>query len=361
MVTGVSIADTSKVVVGSRAEAKAVRKAAAQAAKTRSKSVAYAGKPVAAARRGAAAAGAAAASGVAAVAAHDGENGAAPVGRETSPDATSGNGPTAKPTSSWRSRLSAGSKDFRFVPGSSVWGAKDLVVVLGTLLVTVLAKDYVLGIHAVGLMPAAGRTIVRAAVLAVYYSLQLAVFAWLAARHRLTLWNAFGLGRRRVAADKGSKTGTAAPSAIGSLGLVAVLFAGTELFAITYGLAMQTLGLTQPARLSSDLSEVFGSGGVGLALSVLLVALVAPFAEELAFRGVVMPVLGSRWGMWPAIVGSSVIFAAYHFSAWLFAPTFVLGIALGWLGWTRRSLWPPILLHVLYNAAAVGAGFFVAR
>jgi membrane protease YdiL (CAAX protease family) len=248
-----------------------------------------------------------------------------------------------------------------FAPGSVVWNAADLVLVLVILLLTVLAKDAVLGLHAVGLMPAAGRTIVRAAVLGVYYSIQIAAFAWLAARHGATLSAAFGLAGASGPAIAKGEVAAPAPSAIGSLGLVVALFAGTEAFAIAYGLGMQAVGLNQPARLSSDLSEVFGGGGAGLALSILLVALVAPFVEELAFRGVVMPVLGVRWGMWPAILGSALVYAAYHFSLWLFAPTFVLGIALGWLAWSRRSLWPAILLHVLYNAAAVGAGFFVAR
>ena len=190
------------------------------------------------------------------------------------------------------------------MPGSVVWGIRDLLLVLAVLLLTVFAKDAVLGLHSVGLMPSTGRTIVRAAVLAVYYSLQLAVFAWLAARHGATLWAAFGLGDRAAAPQAGGTSEAEAPSMAGSLGLVLVLFVGTEAFAIMYGLLMQTAGLTQPARLSSDLSEVFGSGGAGLLLSVALVALVAPFVEELAFRGVVMPVFGARWGMWPAIVAS---------------------------------------------------------
>ena len=63
--------------------------------------------------------------------------------------------------------------------------------------------------------------------------------------------------------------------------------------------------------------------------------------------------------MWPGIVISSVLFAAYHASVWLFFPMLVLGVALGWLGWTRRSLWPPIALHVAYNALAVAAAFLV--
>jgi membrane protease YdiL (CAAX protease family) len=65
--------------------------------------------------------------------------------------------------------------------------------------------------------------------------------------------------------------------------------------------------------------------------------------------------------MWPAIVVSSAVFAGYHLSAWFFFPTFVLGMALGWLAFSRRSLVPAIALHVVYNAAAVAAAFLVAR
>ena len=343
-----SVSDISKVVVGSRAEAKAVHKAAKQAAKARGKSIGYTGKPTASGKS--AAGGSAALSKGASNAAGK----AAPklrAGRQQEKD-----GPVRKAASK---SVSGGGVPFS--PGAVTWTMVDLGVALGMLLLTVLAKDQVLGLHAVALMPAAGRTIIRATVLAVYYSLQLATFAWLAARHGATLARAFGLGQRATSASSSAAKAVGAPSAVGSLGLVVLLFAGTELFAVVYGLAMQAAKLSQPARLSSDLSEVFGSGGVGLALSILLVALVAPFVEELAFRGLVMPVFGSRWGMWPAVVVSAVIYAAYHFSLWLFAPTLVLGVALGWLAWTRRSLWPAILLHVLYNAAAVGAGYFVAR
>ncbi len=348
-----SVSDTSKVVVGSRAEAKAVRKAALQATKARGKSVAYAGKPAFPGGRAAESAPATAAGAAVAVSAAGAESAVSPAAPSGSPVAS-----RATPFAFRRDKAPRVTAiDPPFEPGSVSWGLADLVLVLVMLLLTVLAKDAALGLHAVGLMPAAGRTLVRAAVLGVYYSVQIAAFAWLAARHGATLSAAFGLAGGAPSADKTAP----APSAAGSLGLVVALLAGTEVFAIAYGLAMQSVGLTQPARLSSDLSAVFGTGGVGLALSILLVALVAPLVEELAFRGVVLPVFGARWGMWPAVAGSAMIYAAYHFSLWLFPPTFVLGIALGWLAWTRRSLWPAILLHVLYNAAAVGAGFFVAR
>jgi membrane protease YdiL (CAAX protease family) len=136
---------------------------------------------------------------------------------------------------------------------------------------------------------------------------------------------------------------------------------GVEVVAVSYGLIVQAVGWRQPITLSADVATVFGGGGVGLVLSVLLVALVAPVAEELAFRGVILPAIGERWGQWPAILISAALFAAYHVNLWLFIPMLVFGTALGWLTVARRSLWPAIAMHVLYNSLAVAAAFIVPR
>lgn len=240
--------------------------------------------------------------------------------------------------------------------GVAPWAMVDVVAVVAIMLAAVVAKNALLGLAAVELMPTTARAITRALVLAGYYAAQLGAFAFLARRHAAGLLEAFGLRRPETAADTADR-----PGALGSAGLVALLFLGTEAFAIGYGLSMESLGIAQPHRLSTDLVVVFGGGGVGLALSALLVAVAAPFVEELAFRGVTLSAFKDSWGMWPAILGSSALYAAFHFSLWMFAPTMVLGIALGWLAVTRRSLGPAIALHVLYNAAAVAAAFWVAR
>ena len=310
--------DVSKVVVGSRAEAKAVRKASELAAKQAAKA---AKSPVKADSRKIVAFATAAAASV--------SKSAAPARQ-------------AEPT---RPSLAF---------GAARWTVVDVGVVLAALLLTLLGKNAILSLRAVGLMPAAGRTLVRAVVLAAYYGLQLGTLAFVAARHGLTMRAAFGLTRAEN--DDSPRSSAAA-----SLGLVMALFLGTELVTITYGMAMQQIGWRQPLSLSSDLGSVFGGGSFGLILSVALVAIVAPLAEELAFRGVLLPGLGDRWGMWPAIVASAVLYAAYHAQLWLFFPTLVLGMALGWLAWTRRSLWPAIGLHVLYNAVAVAAAFMLPR
>ena len=313
--------DVSKIVVGSRAEAKALRKAAAVAAKAQarprkatkpSKAPARAGEPTRL---------------------------AAPPKRTNVPP-----------------KATAGVSSSPLTAGPAPWTLADAAAVLAVLTLTLVSKNLVLTLGPVQLMPQVGKTVVRAFVLAAFYGLQLAAFGWLARRHGTDLIAGFGLRR---AHDQRSQE--ARPSSLGSVGLVVALFLGTETIAIGYGLAMGALGWEQPARLSSDLAAVFGGGGVGLVLSGLLVVLVAPVVEEFAFRGVVASAFRRSWGMWPAIIASSAVYAVYHLSAWLFFPTFVLGVALGWLAFTRRSLVPAIALHMLYNGVAVAAAFLAAH
>lgn len=79
---------------------------------------------------------------------------------------------------------------------------------------------------------------------------------------------------------------------------------------------------------------------------------IAPFCEEVFFRGFVLP--GFRRGMpigW-AILLSSLLFAVAHADPGSFAVLFIIGLALGILRWRSRSIWPTILLHALNNAIA---------
>lgn len=316
----VPVADVSKVVVGSRAEAKAVRKSAERAAKDR-KVATSPSKPAP----------------------------PKPVKRQASrPQDSPAPIPLKRPAEK-------AEPAFEGSGAPVAWTLLDAVAVLGVMLAALLAKNAVLALPQVELMPQIGKLVVRAVVLSAFYVSQIAAFGWLVGRHGLSASVGFGL--RRGEGERGEKR----PSTVGSAGLVLALFVGCEIVSIGYGLAMEAAGVMRPERLSSDLAGVFGGGLVGLTLAFGLVAVAAPFAEEIAFRAILLPALGDRWGMWFGIGGSALLYAAYHANLWLFAPTAVLGVALGWLTWTRRSLWPAVALHVLFNAAAVAAAFAVAR
>jgi membrane protease YdiL (CAAX protease family) len=88
------------------------------------------------------------------------------------------------------------------------------------------------------------------------------------------------------------------------------------------------------------------------ALTIAGVAVVAPIAEEVAFRGYLFPALTTWRGPWIAALVTAVLFAAAHLGAYppAIAPMmafFGLGACL--LRWFTGSLLPCIGLHALNN------------
>lgn len=310
--------EVARVVVGSRAEAKALRKAAAASAK--------ADKP-GARPKGVSATGVRGASG---------PSSAAPVKRPGTAS-TSKSPQPSKPSTRQASVTTDG----------AVWTATDAVAVGAVLIASLVAKEAVLRSSAVGLMPLDGKAMARALVLVVFYTAQVLLLAYLAHRRGMTLAQAF-----RLRAGSGDVR-----AILGSVGLVTALLVGTRAVSTGWGALAQAVGWTPPA--SEALSGLFGTGTAGLALTVALVVLVAPVIEELAFRGVIAGALDVRYGLRVAVLASAAAFAGYHVTLWVVVPTFVLGAALAWLALTRETLWPAVSLHVLYNGVVVAAVFWL--
>jgi len=77
--------------------------------------------------------------------------------------------------------------------------------------------------------------------------------------------------------------------------------------------------------------------------------LVAPICEETFFRGLVLPGFLRAMPVGVAIVFSALLFAVAHADPGSFVVLFVIGLALAFLRWRTRSIWPGILLHLLNN------------
>ena len=83
--------------------------------------------------------------------------------------------------------------------------------------------------------------------------------------------------------------------------------------------------------------------------TLLAAVFVAPFCEEIFFRGFVFPGLCEAMPAGWAIVSSSLLFALAHADPGSFAVLFIIGLALAFLRWRTKSLWPSIFLHFLNN------------
>jgi hypothetical protein len=94
------------------------------------------------------------------------------------------------------------------------------------------------------------------------------------------------------------------------------------------------------------------SPGVLLA-AVLVIGLLAGTGEELFFRGYVQTRLRRRWGVWPAILATSVLFGLVHLDPWHSPVAAVIGVTLGWIAELSGSVRPAIVAHVVNNVLAV--------
>jgi membrane protease YdiL (CAAX protease family)/ferredoxin len=231
--------------------------------------------------------------------------------------------------------------------GRAVWTMTDAGVVLIVMMASLIAGHAVRSSEVVTMLPEASRAVVRALTLAGFYAAQILTLGFLAARHGHRLSTAFGLTR---------SAGSLRYSLVTSITVVGLLFL-TRASATLWGMFARSVGWQPPP--SGTLTTIFGSGGTGFLLAAITVVVVGPIAEELAFRGVVLRAAAVRWGQWPAILGSTLLFSAYHVTAWTAVPLVILGVALGWLALSRESLRACICLHSLYNLVVVGAAYLV--
>jgi membrane protease YdiL (CAAX protease family) len=88
------------------------------------------------------------------------------------------------------------------------------------------------------------------------------------------------------------------------------------------------------------------------AANVVLFAVAAPVVEELTFRGVGQSLL-SFLGRWPSMILVGVAFGAAHGLVEGLLVLVPFGIALAWLRDRTKSVVPGMVVHALFNGAAL--------
>ena len=91
---------------------------------------------------------------------------------------------------------------------------------------------------------------------------------------------------------------------------------------------------------------------LSIVLNIVSTAIVPAFAEEFAFRGIVMGSL-RKYGDTVAIIGSSVLFGAMHQNISQIPFAFILGLIFAYIDCKFNSIFPSIAIHFLNNLYAV--------
>jgi membrane protease YdiL (CAAX protease family) len=104
-------------------------------------------------------------------------------------------------------------------------------------------------------------------------------------------------------------------------------------------LQQQNIGYTSPS-------------GYELALIFVALVMLAPFVEEVLFRGFLFRAFRETFGFWIGAIGVSLLFAVAHGQANVGIDVFVLSMFLCYLREKTDSLWTSIALHALKNLVA---------
>ena len=128
------------------------------------------------------------------------------------------------------------------------------------------------------------------------------------------------------------------------------------------GLVLQDVGgvlsraIFPAANSTNQCVGIRASYGGSIALTLLAVAVIAPVAEEIIFRGFTFRWLQGRLPLWGAVLVSAALFSAAH-AGWaeptLFLPVFLSGLLLAYLYATSRSVWPGVIAHLTINTVGV--------
>lgn len=156
--------------------------------------------------------------------------------------------------------------------------------------------------------------------------------------------------------------------------------------ALARGLSRETLGLRAPSswksaagRLVGALATIWVVGAIlniflkageeqglvpdgwdsdraaAFAANFVVVALVAPVVEELTYRGLGFAAVRDAFGPSAAVVVTALAFGLAHGLVVALPVLTLFGLVLGWLRLRTASLYPPIILHALFNGIALVA------
>ncbi|MDX2203092.1 MAG: CPBP family intramembrane glutamic endopeptidase [Hyphomicrobiaceae bacterium] len=133
------------------------------------------------------------------------------------------------------------------------------------------------------------------------------------------------------------------------------IYIGAVLLVLVFQVVVSALELVfVPSEMFRDLRQFVGlARGPAWVLVLLVIGIGAPLAEELLFRGFLLPALSrSRLGFTGAALLSTALWTTLHagYSLVGLLEVFLVGLVFSWLLYRTGSIRVTILCHALYNS-----------
>jgi sodium transport system permease protein len=123
------------------------------------------------------------------------------------------------------------------------------------------------------------------------------------------------------------------------------------MFPIVYYLTSKLPGYeSMQQSLSDSMSSI---NHFPIWVHIIFFAIFPGVCEEISYRGVILTGFRKRFPPFIAIVTTSLLFSMGHFSLLRIIPMLALGLAMGFVATSSRSVYPSIIGHVLFNGFAI--------
>jgi membrane protease YdiL (CAAX protease family) len=132
-----------------------------------------------------------------------------------------------------------------------------------------------------------------------------------------------------------------------NLALGCGLLFGAYLLIMIHNMLLVSFGV---APQGEYLLELFNGGEGGFGVLVFAAVIIAPFAEEIFFRGFIFGGLRKKYGWKKAAIFSASLFAIIHLQLVMLIPAFLLGFLFAYLYDRSKSIWPGVILHFAVNS-----------
>ncbi|GAB6169510.1 CPBP family intramembrane metalloprotease [Clostridium carnis] len=143
------------------------------------------------------------------------------------------------------------------------------------------------------------------------------------------------------------------------------------LLAVILGISVWLInsGILSSVQNAGFLKEYFESmekilaplAETNLFVSILVVGIVAPFAEEFLFRGVIYKALSKNISIPYTIIIQGILFGIYHGNLIQGVYATFLGIVFGYVTYKTKSLVPAIIIHMVNNTVATVAPILIGE
>lgn len=108
-----------------------------------------------------------------------------------------------------------------------------------------------------------------------------------------------------------------------------------------------------PDYVSDPLVEMMTAN---MLLTFLGIGIIVPIYEEILVRGLIFKEMEGLITLWPALLLQGLIFGLMHGNALQFSYAFPMGVFLGYIYIKYRSIWAPILIHLVWNTTSLLMG-----